>query len=350
MRSRSRRRGFTLIELLVVIAIIAILVALLLPAVQQVREAARKSQCQDHLHNLGIALHDYEVSFGAYPYSSSHSGVVTAPAASDIRTARHTNVLNHRGWLMVLPFMEQKPLYDRFNFSLAAGGRAVNGGTVPSGLNPGDAGNANDVVVSTTIDLFLCPSDSGRQKLISDVNSAHYGIAPGSTSLPGALTNYDFVTKRWNSWAIMHHTDVGSSRHPFGWDYSPKVAEYTDGTSNIIIVAETLREVWNGRGQTWGYSKHVGHGVSMDIGNNGFIVGPINNNACCSWDSPRYQRPGARAERLGDWGTVGSLHPGGAQVCMGDAKVAMFSENVDYTLARRLCWIKDGAPASVPQN
>ncbi|MCA9054929.1 MAG: DUF1559 domain-containing protein, partial [Planctomycetaceae bacterium] len=63
------KRGFTLIELLVVIAIIAILVALLLPAVQQVREAARKSQCQDHLHNLAIALHDYEVTHKAFPAS-----------------------------------------------------------------------------------------------------------------------------------------------------------------------------------------------------------------------------------------------------------------------------------------
>jgi prepilin-type N-terminal cleavage/methylation domain-containing protein len=346
--SQRRRSGFTLIELLVVIAIIAILVALLLPAVQQVREAARKSQCQDHLHNLAIALHNYESSFKVFPYSNSHSGIVNAPATTDPRTANHPWVLNHRGWLLVLPYIEQKPLYDRFNFNLAAGHRVTNGGTLPQGLAPGMAGNANDVVVSTSIDVFLCPSDSGPTH-ITNANDANYSIAPGSTTRFGAMTNYEFSTKRWNSWAIMYPTDTGPDRHWFGWDGCATVANIVDGTSNCMMLGETLRTVWNGTyGQTWGYAKHVGQGISLDYGANGFLVGTINMTKCCSWDTPPYQRPGARADRAGDWGMVNSLHPGGAQVAMGDAKVAFLSENIDYLTAQRIAWINDNNPVKIP--
>ena len=348
MSLRRSSRGFTLIELLVVIAIIAILVALLLPAVQQVREAARKSQCQDHLHNLGIALHNYESSFKVFPYSASHSGAVNAPAATDARTAMHSWVLNHRGWLVVLPFMEQKPLYDQFNFNLAAGARIDNGGALPQGLAPGAPGNANDVVVSTSIDVMLCPSDPGPTHVTS-TTSPHYSIAPGTSSLFGAMTNYDFSTKRWNSWAIMYPTDTGVDRHWFGWDGCATMATPTDGTSNSVMLGETLRTVWNGTyGQTWGYAKHVGHGVSLDYGNNGFTVGTINMTRCCSWDATPYARPTPRPDRAGDWGMVNSMHPGGAQVCMGDDKVAFLSENIDYTVARRLAWVNDGNPVRVP--
>ncbi|MFV0442268.1 MAG: type II secretion system protein, partial [Planctomycetaceae bacterium] len=96
-RDRKGRRGFTLIELLVVIAIIAILVALLLPAVQQVREAARKSQCQDHFHNLVIAMHSYEGTFKGLPLAVAANNTGHGPSV----------------WVHVLPFIEQKPLYDR---------------------------------------------------------------------------------------------------------------------------------------------------------------------------------------------------------------------------------------------
>ena len=101
----SRNRGFTRIELLVVIAIIAILVALLLPAVQQVREAARKSQCQDHLHNIAIALHDYESSFKMLPAGSARNNPAGACGGNSAW-----------GWAAaILPYNEQKPLYDQLN-------------------------------------------------------------------------------------------------------------------------------------------------------------------------------------------------------------------------------------------
>jgi prepilin-type N-terminal cleavage/methylation domain-containing protein len=337
---RSLRRAFTLIELLVVIAIIAILVAMLLPAVQQVREAARKSQCQDHLHNLGIALHNYESSFKVYPYAVSHSGAIYAGTAGN-----RPRILNHKGWMLVLPFMEQKPLYDLWDSDLPSGSHK-NGshtGTL-AGPAPGAAGNANDKVVSQTVDLFMCPSDSGPTHFFTTTD-ANYSIAPGSTNEFGAFTNYDFSTRRISSTAAVWLQDAIDTRPLFGADACAEVRDITDGTSNVAMVVETLRDVWDGRGQAWGYVKHVGHGIDLGYVDATGQIG-INFTKCCGWDSPPFQRATPRAGRLGTWSTAGSLHPGGCQICLGDAKVTFISENVDVNVRQRLSRISDGNPVS----
>jgi len=335
-QKRSGRLGFTLIELLVVIAIIAILVALLLPAVQAVREAARRSQCQDHLHNIGIALHNYEGTHKLFPYANSHSGIVTGG------TAAHGINLNHRGWLLVLPFIEQKPLYDQWDSNLATGHR----GTLPGGLKPGDPGNANDIVVSTSIDILLCPSDAGPTHF-TNAGDNNYSIAPGSTTRFGALTNYDFIVKRENSWANIYTEDNSTTKHWFGFDGCAKMANIVDGTSNTFMTGETLRNVLDGQPPAWGYAKHVGHGISIDLGATGSQFGAINVLECCSWDATPFVRP-TRADELGSWNYVGSLHPGGAHFCMGDAKVTFISENADYLTLKQLTWVNDGSSAQVP--
>lgn len=330
-----KRRGFTLIELLVVIAIIAVLIALLLPAVQQAREAARRSQCKNNMKQIGLALHNYHDSFNCFPYSVSYSRSCTAGTAA---TPPRGYSLNHRGWLLVLPYMDQAPLYNRFNFNLSAStaqGTAGAGVTHP-GPQPGQAGNANDVVVATKLPMFLCPSDNGPEEMNTATN-VNYSIAPGTSNLLGAFTNYEFSVRRTSSSCNAFNLEsTNQDRRAFGFDACSKIRDITDGTSNTVVVAETLRRVFNGTyGSTWGYAKWVGNGVDL-----AYPQG-INFWRCCSWDSPPFERP-IIVGRLGDWGTVGSLHTGGAHILLGDGSVRFLSENVAATTRNRLTYIADG--------
>ena len=132
MPQRRGRRAFTLIELLVVIAIIGVLIALLLPAVQAAREAARRSQCINNLKQIGLALHNYHDSRGSIPMGFADGGAWN----------QWTSVT------MLLPYLEQAPLYNSINFA-----------------NTGDAGDNNGINITsirTTISGFQCPSDTDR--------------------------------------------------------------------------------------------------------------------------------------------------------------------------------------------
>ncbi|MFH1920919.1 MAG: DUF1559 domain-containing protein [Planctomycetota bacterium] len=332
MNSRSRS-GFTLVELLVVIAIIGILIALLLPAVQAAREESRRAQCSNNMKQLGLALHNYHDAHKAFPYAVAGGGSFTAGTA----TPASGRVLNHKGWLLVLPFFEQQALHDQVNFNVATGGYDRGGKGYVGGLAPGAAGNTNDIISGTSLNAFLCPSDANPTHY-TNPNSPHYSISPGTTTQLGAYTNYDFSVRRSSSWANTWARDSKRSRRMFGPESSGKFRDITDGTSNVVAVCETLRSTWNGVSQTWAYAKWVGNGVDLQYSRG------INFNLCCAWDSPPFQRAGARSSRLGDWSTAGSLHPGGAQFTLGDGSVRFISETTNQAVLNRLAYIADGNP------
>ena len=127
MVSHRWRTGFTLIELLVVIAIIAILVSLLLPAVQQAREAARRTECKNHLKQIGLALHNYHDAHGAFPLGLTAHGA---------------------GWsAMLLPYLDQSNIYNTLVFA-------------ENGAGNWDVAGPNQSALQTLIPVFRCPSDA----------------------------------------------------------------------------------------------------------------------------------------------------------------------------------------------
>src|SRR6516162_8749056 len=150
MRSRTRsliiRPAFTLIELLVVIAIIAVLIALLLPAVQSAREAARRAQCTNNLKQIGLALHNYHQALDAFPPGYVSSVDRTVLNACDMDQEDQHGVDLGTGWAwgaMILPYLEQQPLYNSINFNLSV------------------AFHQNDTCSLTALSVYLCPTDPG---------------------------------------------------------------------------------------------------------------------------------------------------------------------------------------------
>ena len=190
----SHRRGFTLLELLVVIAVLAVLLAVLLPAVQSAREAARRVKCLNNLKQIGLALHHYESSAGAYPLALAMRGT-------------GTNTLFQTGWsaqARILPFLEQGQVANASNLS----------------LSKEDPENAT--VIGLSIETFLCPSE-----VRTEVSTHDYGRA--------AVINYGVCQGDWFVWGGFSGP---RNRSPFGANQSRRIAEYQDGLASTVMAAE----------------------------------------------------------------------------------------------------------------
>jgi prepilin-type N-terminal cleavage/methylation domain-containing protein len=330
MAKPLRLPGFTLVELLVVIAIIGVLVALLLPAVQAAREAARRSHCVNNLHQIALAIHNYESSFGTLPHGTPY------PVGGFYAT-----------WsALVLPYLEEQTAYDRFDFTKPMWDRA---GTP----------NNEQVASETTLTVYVCPTDEessqpviqkgrGESHMVtgggmwnpSVANGLWYPMSIGPTMpdqcsafCPRSKPSYccrgcSFGSARAvgprESCGGVGDSSVGMfSRFPVGY----KLAQVTDGLSHTIMGGESLPYhcIWN-----------CVFCPNFPLASTTVVINHMESDS---------------GQRDGTWPRVcgfKSMHPGGANLVLGDASVRFFSEALDYQLFNELGTRGEGEPAELP--
>ena len=309
MRGSSRHRpAFTLIELLVVVAIIAVLMMLLLPAIQRVREAANKSRCGSNLRQLVTAVHMYQHDHGHLP----RSGTPTNPPGFPGAGSGCCSTGPSWSWIArTLPYIEQDALYN-------AGGIGNNAYIIDP------ATGARNVVLDKTINVLYCPSDNAIS-LRTLSNRANIGG-------PHGLTNYKGVSGSnwaWGTWVVSGRGASGNNTTN-GLDdanglffrsdirYRFRIDDVKDGTSNTFFIGEDIPE--RNIHCAWPYSNHA-NGTCAIPPNNAMIAG-----------QPGYNNPG-------DWNHVYSFrsnHTGGVQFAFGDSGVRFIKDSIDINIYRAL--------------
>jgi prepilin-type N-terminal cleavage/methylation domain-containing protein len=234
-RSKSRRNGFTLVELLVVIAIIGVLIALLLPAVQAAREAARRMQCSNKLKQIGIASHNYYGTYNALP-----CGRPVAPAAVTSGAVRWSL------FIWILPFIEQSAAYNTLTARDIWGNTTYWNPMITS--TPDSEFNK---VLTSKYDFLLCPSDSNSSR---------------KTATALGCSNYVYSS---GDYAVHAGASAGKNRGPFGIGLWLGLNAVNDGTSNTLFFSERVINKTSGRG----IKESFAHSVT-DVFKNG------NDGAC----------------------------------------------------------------------
>ena len=331
--SHSKRRGFTLVELLVVIAIIAILIALLLPAVQAAREAARRAQCTNNLKQIGIAMHNYQSTHGKFPI-----GWVGCGTSSPVRPGE-AFMLGHTALAQSLPYLEEAPLADLYDFNLRNG--------------------HNDPAIKVQPEVFLCPSDDARGRAAISPGD-NVGRYPG----PKSWARSNYVTC-WGSDTMLNY-DAGHHMVSCPWpanidvetnglfriDEGRRVSAILDGTSQTALASELLagkqdvrvNNRWDSRG-IWSWPMMGGAAYThrntpnSSVGDTdycGVQCVPF-AGAPCGLSSGEWDRHYTSAR---------SAHPGGVLVAFADGHVSFYTDTIDLGIWQALGTIAGGEAIS----
>ena len=306
-KSSQRIKGFTLIELLVVIAIIAILIGLLLPAVQKVRESSARLTCSNNLKQIALAVHGFQDAQNQIPYNLNPN------------TYGYDDNGRSWSWLVrILPFIEQAGLFSNL--------RQDSFGPTPAAADV-PTFNSLAAIQAVVVKSYVCPSDPGSGKL-------SYNRANGSTGSGTGPTNYKGVAGSnwgWGSFLNTGHTgnnngiDAGNGIfYRSDNTRALQLSRIADGTSNTLMIGEDLMDINTHCG--WVRANHATGTCAIPL-NNGLVTG-----------QPGFNNPG-------NWENLYSFrsrHTGGGNFAFADGSVKFIVEAIDLNLYRNLATISGG--------
>jgi prepilin-type N-terminal cleavage/methylation domain-containing protein/prepilin-type processing-associated H-X9-DG protein len=327
------RRGFTLVEMLVVITIIGILVSMLLPAVNQVREAGRQTSCKNNLRQIALAMDSYNTKNGSLPYGEWYDAVTEGKTW-------HQTEYNWNCLVLILPFIDQMSLYSAFEFTPKKVRDREDYPVVP-GSNP------RITAQSFRISMYVCPSDSShgvRPGTTIALNSYVGSAGSVTVSATGDSTRPCLCSQPYNTYYPkpspklpgpfrVHRTSLAANRP------ATTYAMIRDGLSNTIMLGE----------MRYGCSPYAESAWCRSINGSGIVstIIPINADTCegveiCSQDGCKSRYNYSMSMGFGGW------HPGGANFAMCDQSVHFLSEGIDHQMYQYLGACNDGQPTRVP--